>query len=151
MARPFASSHYRVYFVVSSKNGSASIEVEHRAGSQSLLLPVYPSNAVPEALPYIDPVFAHYVAQWEKVTVPDPDDTDARGFYLEASDVPQLIAPWENEATLADIATAHAPAATVYFFGGRIKALGPPMPHPGNDGEFCVAATRAGITPYVAD
>jgi hypothetical protein len=117
---PIRTSPWQVYFLVSSKEGDASLCVEHSLGRQTLVLPVHPDNAVPEALDLLEPVFAHYVAQWGKIMVPDPRETDARGFYLTAADVPDRIADPDNGPALAEIATRYLSPQMRTFFEGML-------------------------------
>ncbi len=120
MDRPIWTSPWHVYFLVSSKENNATISVEHPVGRQTLTLPVYPLNAVPEALPLLEPVFAHYVAQWEKIMVPDAGEPDCRGFYLTPADVPNRIADPDNAPALAAIATRHLSPELREFFEGML-------------------------------
>lgn len=110
----------RVYFVVSSKEGSASISVDHPTARQALTLPVYPSEAVSEALPLLEPAFAHYVRQWTKIMVPDPMETDALGFWIPAAELPGPIAQPEQKTRIDEIATAHLTDAERKFFAGML-------------------------------
>jgi len=92
-----------IYFTTSSKEGYADLTITHLYANESLTLPVVPLNAIPDALPLIEPAFAHYAAQWEKYLVPDPNETDATGFAIPAGGMPRHIAPptnWEDLAAL---------------------------------------------------
>lgn len=93
----------RVYFVVSSKEGEASLSIEHNPARQSLLLPVYPESAVEDALELLYPEVAHYAAQWEKAMVRDLD-RDAEGFSVLGDEMPRGIAPVENADALTELA-----------------------------------------------
>jgi hypothetical protein len=114
------STPWQVYFLISSKESNATLSVDYPLGGQTLVLPVYPSNSVPEALPLLEPGFAHYVAQWEKIMVPDPRETDARGFYLTPADVPDRIADPAHGPALAEIATRHLSPEMNRFFEGML-------------------------------
>lgn len=136
----------RTYFTTSSKEGCASLSVEHPWSFESLWLPVFPSNAIPECLPLLDPAFAHYVGQWEKFMVPDPTDTDAVGFYLPTSSLPEHIAPLENLEALAEIAWAHTPEDWKWVLGyKRPFVLVHMEPFVSNIDEYVVAADELGI------
>lgn len=150
---PIRTSPWQVYFVVSSKEGDASISVEHSLGRQTLILPVHPHNAVPEALGLLEPVFAHYVAQWEKIMVPNPQETDARGFYLTAADVPDRIADPDNGPALAEIATRNLSPQARTFFEGMLPVPALSGLHLGsfmlsNTEDVCEPPTRFGIVAY---
>jgi hypothetical protein len=106
---PYRSSIYRVTFGVASGERQAFLYVSHPAARQSLKLWLYPSNAVPEALPLVEEGFAHYMAQWPKFMVDDVSVDDCRGFYLEAKEVPPRIADPDNTAALTEIGLRHMP------------------------------------------
>jgi hypothetical protein len=142
------SSHWRVYFILSSKEGTATISVDHRLGNQGLILPVFPMNAVPEALPLLEPAFAHYVAQWEKIMVPDPYDADARGFYIEGNAVPSRIADPSNLPQLSEIVRRHTPEEWQSVLGPDFQAVYEPFGDLGNVEDVTVSADEAGITPF---
>ncbi|MGK2959330.1 MAG: hypothetical protein ACSLFB_13235 [Acidimicrobiales bacterium] len=74
-------------------------------------LPLHPGNAVPEALPLLAPPVAHYLAQWEKFMVKDPEETDTVGFWVPANTMPEHLAPLENWQELAEISWRHTPEA----------------------------------------
>lgn len=150
---PIWTSPWQVYFILSSKEGDATICVEHPVGHQTLVLPVHPSNAVPEALSLLDPVFAHYVAQWERIMVPNPLETDARGFYLTAADVPDRIADPDNGPALADIATRHLSPQLRRFFEGMLPVQALSELHLdtlilSNAEDVCELPERFGIVAY---
>jgi hypothetical protein len=64
------SSPWRAYFTVGDYGGLVALNVQQRLtriipdaiGRQALWLPVQPLDATVEALPLLDPIFAHYVA-----------------------------------------------------------------------------------------
>lgn len=150
---PIWTSPWQVYFIVSSKEGEATVSVEHPMGRQVLILPVHPNNAVPEALPLLEPVFAHYIAQWEKFMVTDPEETDARGFYLTAADVPNRIADPNNGPALAEIATRHLTPQVRKFFEGMLPVPALSEIHLdtlmlSNTEDVCEPPEQFGITPY---
>jgi hypothetical protein len=113
-----SSSPWRVYFTIADIGGFDALEVEQRlariipnaAGRQALWLPVHPQDAVVEALPLLDPIYAHYVAQWRKIVPDSPETEFGRGFFLEGSVLPQEIADPSNVAELAAIAWRNIPA-----------------------------------------
>jgi hypothetical protein len=150
MPKPI-SSHWRVYFILSSNEDGATIAVEHPLAKQGINLPVIPSNAVPEALPLLEPAVAHYVSQWEKIMVPDPYDTDARGFYVEGDALPPRIADPSVVPALTEIVRRHTPEAwqsTVMRpdFTAVYEPFGT-----GNQDEIAVSAEEARITPYLGN
>ncbi len=100
----------RVYFIVSSKHGEATLAIDHYPARQSLLLPVFPSSAVEDALPYLDFAARHYAAQWRKIMVSNLD-RDARGFSLPGEHLPRGIAPSENADELLAIARGYVAGA----------------------------------------
>ena len=116
----YSSPIDRVYFVVSSREGSASLAIDHPAVRQTLILPVYPNEAVSEALPLLEAAFAHYASQWRKIMVADPLETDARGFWIPAAQLPGLIAQPTQKAALDNIATAHLTDTERSFFAGML-------------------------------
>lgn len=149
----YRSSAWRVYFVVSSKEGSATLHIDHTAGGQRLTLPVFPSEGVTEALPYLEPAFAHYTAQWQKIMVDDPEETDAKGFYLEAEELPDRIADPENAGRLAEIVNRHLPQEIKDWLVKPAVALStdwPVEPPLGNVDEVCVTVEEANIDRFVA-
>lgn len=109
----------RVYFVVSSKDGEATLDVEHPAARQSLTLPVHPSSAVEEALPLLFAPAAHYAAQWHKIMVGNPEDRDACGFSAPAAHLPDGIAHPDAADSLKHAALQHAgPEGTAWLEQG---------------------------------
>jgi len=144
------SSARRAYFVVTGLEAFATLAVRRRAGEQSLILPVHPSEAVTEALPLLDPVFGHYIAQWQKVMVPSPDGRRAWGFYVQESELPKYIGDPANGARLTEIAWAHYPDFIQAHLDGKPGAvLGPEtVDLSANNDEFCVSIEEAGVTPY---
>lgn len=50
----------RACFTVSSKEGTASLDIQNPWAGQSLLLPLHPSSAVAEVLPHLYAAAAHY-------------------------------------------------------------------------------------------
>ena len=150
---PIWTSPWQVYFLVSSKEGEATICVEHAVARQTLVLPVHPSNAVPEALDLLEPVFAHYVAQWEKIMVPDPEETDAQGFFLTAADIPGRIADPDNGQALAELATRHLSPQVRKFFEGMLPVPALSELHLdtlmlSNTEDVCEPPDRFGIVAY---
>lgn len=101
----------RVYFIVSSKWGEATLSIDHYPARQSVVIPVYPSSAVDEVLPLLRVAAAHYARQWQKIMVPDPEERDARGFSLPGSHLPSGIAPSNNADKLLAIARKHVEGA----------------------------------------
>jgi hypothetical protein len=67
---------------------------------------VHPNSAVEAALPLLSPPARHYAAQWEKMMVEDLD-LDAVIVSVDASEVPDGIAPAENGPELYQIALAY--------------------------------------------
>ena len=117
------SSLWRVYFFVSHYSGGrmAALDVHHRltrvvpdaGGRQELWLPVHPLDAVSEALPLLDPVYAHYAAQWPKImsdyVIVDDEELPGRGFFLEGEDVPEQIADPSHADQLDVVAWKNIP------------------------------------------
>jgi hypothetical protein len=139
----------RAYFIVSSKHG-ASLSVEHPVGRQTLVLPVHPSSAVEDALPFLEPAFAHYAQQWPKIMVSDPDDTDADGFWVDAGLLPPRIADLHHAAELREIAARHAPGLASYwgdYFFALRETDGSPFISDNND-EVCSSVEERGIEPW---
>jgi hypothetical protein len=96
-----------VYFGTSSKDGVATLDIEHPAAEQTLIVPVYPEEAVTEVMPFLEPDVRHYAGQWKKFMVPDPWETDGRGFFIEARRLPGPIAAPAHKNEIDKIATAH--------------------------------------------
>ena len=95
-----------VYFIVSSKRGEATLSIDHNPAHQTLVLPVFPSSAVEEALSLLTPEAAHYAAQWKKFMVPDLD-RDALGFCVPGDHLPNGIADESKAPELLTIARRH--------------------------------------------
>lgn len=115
----------RVFFSISSKEGFADFSIQHPQARQILILPVYPSNAIPDALSLVEPVIAHYMSQWEEFMVPDPDETDAISWYLESAYFPSRIADPSNAEALRKIGLNHLPEVIIDWLGGphKVRAL----------------------------
>jgi hypothetical protein len=110
--------------VAREANGIAiALTVDHPSAGQSLTLPLWPSNAVPEVLALLHPAFAHYVAQWEKV---------ADGFWTPASLFPNDIAPARNRDRLTAIVRRHGVVTTAAAGAADLPS-----------------ADEAGIAPYL--
>jgi len=150
MSVRYLSSAWRVYFIVSSKRGLASISVDHPAGGQSLMVPVHPFDAVPDVLPHLEPAFAHYVAQWERIRVDDPAETDANGFFVEAATLPARIADPAHAPLLREITGRHVPREVREYWGDHWEALFTieRAPRDSNSDELCLSAEEAGIEPF---
>lgn len=149
---------WRAYFVVSGKDGQAALSIEHDAQGQSLVLPTYPSNAVPDALPLLHPIVAHYTAQWERINV-DPTDRDARGFWIPAEHMPaNLLANLDDEEAIKRIQWRHLDEAFRRFWGGearfmaQVGGIGRSDPATSyvqhNNDDFVITAEEAGIDPW---
>lgn len=95
-----------VYYIVASKRGEATLSIEHNPAGQVLVLPVFPSSAVEEALPLLTPEAAHYAAQWRSFMVQDLD-RDALGFCVPGDHLPNGIADESRAAELLAIARGH--------------------------------------------
>ena len=147
---PYQSSIYRVTFLVMSKEGDAKLRVSHPAARQTLELWLYPSNTVPESLPYLEEVFAHYVAQWPKIMVEDISSKDSRGFYLEANQVPPRIADPTAADPLTEIAFRSMPpgwATPMRQQSGKVL-LSWSEPFFNESWEPYTSAPERGIIPY---
>jgi hypothetical protein len=74
---------------------------------------VHPLDAVNEALPLLDPVYAHYAAQWPKImsdyVIVDDEELAGREFFLEGEDVPEQIADPSHADELDVIAWRNIP------------------------------------------
>jgi hypothetical protein len=131
----------RVYFIVSSKYDEAALTIEHHPHGQVLMLPVYPSSAVDEALPLLDTATAHYASQWEKIMVDDLD-RDAKGFSVPGDHLPNGIAPMDRAPELLTIARRHvdhpdAPEGKAWLEADDAKVLwGDAWILPSNKWEF---------------
>jgi hypothetical protein len=138
-----------VFFVVSSKEGTATLSIDHPAANQSLVLPVYPRDGVAEALHLLTPSFAHFAAQWPRVMVPDPAQTDARGFVLEARGLQEQIAADENADALSEVATRNLSDDWRAFFGNKpVPALASRLdsnPYVSNVGDFVQRPEDLGV------
>lgn len=99
-----SSSAHRVHIDISSKEGAAVLSIDHPKAGQSLMVPIYPHNAAEAVASLLEPAFAHYARMWEVYMVSDPSETDARGFYLEAHEVPDRIADPLNASDLVEAA-----------------------------------------------
>jgi hypothetical protein len=100
-------SPWRIYFTFGGLDW-IGIDVHQRLSRivpnaearQALSLPV---NAIDEALPLLDPVYAHYVAQWPKIVPWSEENEFGRGFFLEGSALPDQIADPSHADELDDI------------------------------------------------
>jgi hypothetical protein len=173
------SSPWRVYFFVGHYDGGrfSALDVHHRltrivpdaGGRQALWLPVHPLDAVSEALPLLDRVYAHYAAQWPKImsdyVIIGDWEEEGRGFFLEGEDLPEQIADPSHADELDVIAWRNIPPETRREWeeeaGELPQALtdDPRLIHPeykfglidleyGLD--FCVPASEVGIEPYLS-
>ena len=175
------SSPWRVYFYVGHYAGGrmAALDVHHRltrvvpdaGGRQELWLPVHPLDAVKEALPLLDPVYAHYAAQWPKImsdyVIVDDEELAGRGFFLEGENVPEQIADPSHADELDVIAWGNIPPDLRREWeelGGREslthaltdddRLIDPEYQYALIDPEWyvfdwCVPASEVGIEPYL--
>jgi hypothetical protein len=111
-----------VAFLISSKEGLAFFSIEHGGTGQCLGLPVFPSNAIPEALPLLEPAFRNYAAQWERIMV-DPFDTDTKGFWVPTSELPGDIADPAMQPLFAELWNRHAGKDLLDWFGETPSGL----------------------------
>lgn len=125
----------RVYFVVWAAGGDVLLTIDDPGSDQILSIPLVPSNAVPDVLPLLDPVFAHYVAQWEKVA--SPGTGLPSGFWIEASGLPSRMVSPGAAPRLTALVRRHAPP--VAGAGVGFASL-----H-----HAAVAAEMAGISRYI--
>ena len=121
--------------------------VPNAEARQALSLPV---NAIDEALPLLDPVYAHYVAQWPKIPWSEEDDF-GRGFFLEGSVVPDQIADPSHAGELDDMYLRSMPDDARRQW--EDEDLGPPYaltvdPRLIEWDIYCVPAAELGIEPY---
>ncbi len=146
------TSPWNVYFMVSSKEGLASLDIEHPLQQQALQIPVFPRCGIAEALPLLEPGFAHYAAQWERIMVPDPEEADTRGFLIEASELPGPIADARHKRALDDIFIRHVPDFVVRFFEGHYPAfrlnIDLSMVARSNTQDVCMPPGVLGIEPW---
>jgi len=142
----------RVYFTTSSKEGYATLSVDHTWSAESMTLALYPDNAVPEALPLLEPRVAHYVAQWEKYMVGDPRESDCVGFWLPSDTMPEHVAPPENWELLAEMNWRHTPAPIRKWLGDKrpdaVCTWDPSLLGHGNIDDLVVEPDRLGIEMY---
>jgi hypothetical protein len=143
----------RVYFIVSSKHGEASLAIDHNPARQGLLLPVHPSSSVEEAAHLLYPEVAHYAEQWEKIMVDDLD-RGAKGFSVPGDELPRGIAPSENAGALYDLALRHGgPQFEAWFRQPGSKILWEDVHvNPSNTWQFVhevESINEHGITPLL--
>jgi hypothetical protein len=114
------SSSWRVYFTVGEYGGFVALQVQQRltrivpdaSGRQALWLPVQPLDAVSESTSLLDPIFAHYAAQWPKIMKGLEEDEFGRGFYLDGQNLPEQIADPSRADELDAIAWRNIPPET---------------------------------------
>ena len=123
LANEIRNEYGLVFFVVSSKAGDAALQVQHPVAGQSLVMPVFPNDGVIEAAPLLSPEIQHYVRQWSKCMVEDPEETDARGFVVEARHISQPIAASDHARALSDIASRNLSDDLRAFYGSNLPAL----------------------------
>jgi hypothetical protein len=164
-------SPWQVFFHVGHyANGRfAALEIRQRTtrivpnlvGRQALWLPVHPMDAVGEALPLLDPVYAHYAAQWPKimsdhVSIGDKEDV-GRGFHIRDMSLPEQIADPAHADELDVIAWRNIPPETRREWEGVSEGELPHAlridPHVIAEGELdvCVHASEVGIEPFAGD
>lgn len=153
-------SEWRAYFTVGDLFGFDVLQVHQRLASlvrtsrprQALSLPV---DAVDEALPLLDPIYAHYVAQWPKIVPPSGEDELGLGFFLEGSVVHEQIADPSHADQLVEIYLRGVPDKVRSGWGD--EGLGdPPYALTVDDRLIewdiymsrCVPAAGLGIEPY---
>jgi Cysteine-rich CPCC len=163
-----SSSPWQVFFHVGHyANGRLSaLEIRQRTtrivpdlvGRQALWLPVHPMDAISEALPLLDPIYAHYAAQWPKimsdyVSIGERQD-GGRGFHIRDMSLPEQIADPALADELDVIAWRNIPPET-----RREWEEGPEgeLPHAltidprviaEHELDVCVHASEVGIEPY---
>jgi hypothetical protein len=114
------SSPWRAYFTLGDQGYVVSLNIHQRltriipdaTGRQALWLPVQPFDAVSEVLTLLDPVFAHYAAQWPRIMTGMEEDEFGRGFFLEGEDLPEQIADPSHADELDVIAWRNIPPET---------------------------------------
>jgi hypothetical protein len=156
------SSPWRVYFTFTLGASDISFfSVEQRLTRfvpnpqprQALTLPVRPLNAVPEALPLLDPIYAHYVAQWPKVVPRSEEEEEefGRGFFVEGSVVPEQIADPSRSDELDEIYVRNIPEEIRRTWSDE-GSLGPYAlkidPELIRWHIYCVPAAELGIEPF---
>jgi hypothetical protein len=157
------SSPWRAYFTLVDYGGFVALNVQQRLtriildaiGRQALWLPVQPLDATVEALPLLDPIFAHYVAQWPKIMRGLEEEEFGRGFFLEGEVLPEQIADPSRADALDVIAWRHIPPATRREWeeasGGDLRNALTIDPHVVEWNIYmarCVPADEVGIEPY---
>jgi hypothetical protein len=65
-----------------------------------------------EIAPLLEPIFAHYAAQWPKIMKGLEEDEFGRGFYLDGQDLPEQIADPSRADELDAIAWRNIPPET---------------------------------------
>jgi hypothetical protein len=137
------SSAHRIYLTVTSdgqgtrlwKSGSSSsvqVMLEHPLAGPSGQRLTLPIGAIEAASPLIEPVFAHYIAQWPTVAGWSFEETDQRSVYFDPTEVPDRITDQANAEALNKIATRFSPPTLLEAAerAGRttVQALGPCTP-----------------------
>ena len=121
-----------------------------------MLFPVYPNSAADAVAPLLEPAFGHYVRQWDRIALPDPEQTDAMCFYFQPSEVPDRIADPANANALADAARPFFRAEDLEWFeDGEPTVLwsergdwGVSLRIRSNIDDLCVHASRKGVKPF---
>jgi hypothetical protein len=103
-----ADSRKAWFMIKRDKVGDAALTVDHPTSKQSLVLPL---AAIPEALRWLEPGFAHYVGQWEKFTT--DEKRSGHLFGINASLLSVDIADPKHAAALQEIAVRHLPGPRV--------------------------------------
>lgn len=127
-----------------------------RRPRQALWLPVHPLDAVSEALPLLDAVYAHYVAQWPKIMsdITNDEDEFGRGFFLDGADLPEQIADPSHADELDVIAWRNIPTETRRYWeevsGGDLNHALAVDPHlfEWEYKGWCGPADKIGVEPY---
>jgi hypothetical protein len=156
-------SPWRVHFWIGDMGGFFEVIVEQRltrfvpgnpTGRQTLWLPVHPMDAVSEAMPLLDPVYRHYLAQWPRIMQVSADPTGfVGGFYLDGSVLPEEIADPSHADELEVVAYKNIPPEVREFHPEPSEGGRPALRLDAHLIESavwakCVPAAEAGIEPY---
>jgi hypothetical protein len=91
------------------------LEIVHPRANQNLIVPVHPSDGVPDIVPLVEPAFAHYAEQWRLLAPSLPlgstGTSYVHGFYLEADELPSQIADPEQAKAIELVYLRHASAS----------------------------------------
>jgi hypothetical protein len=122
----------------STKDGLVTVHVYQPPWEQAFFMP---TDGVPEALRWLEPAFAHYVAQFDKYLV--SEQRFEQGFAVPALEGP--IADEPNWPALDDVLRRHMPP----YWTGTLRAMSQRSQDVNENLSWYQAPDEFGITPFL--